>query len=885
MIRDDLRVLFGSPARALRRVPLLAASLTVFWPPLAYGAVHPPYASLLGIAGAVVLALWPFAILAPSDRPASRRRRSRKKRGDTGRPAARQPRPWPRALAVAGGLFLLGWSGLQLLPLPLSVLSTLSPAAGEIHASARAVLPSEEVGSDLATASLAPGRTRGALCGLAASLAVLAALATAVRRRREAVFVVAVIVLAAVFCSVYGLVQARIGSDEVWGHEKEHYRESVTGTYVNRNHFAALLALSLPLAMTMVLATRRRGALPDRSWRDALTAALSDRRTLSLRALWGTAVLVLGLGLFASQSRLGVSAAAVGGLFLIFFYLGRRSRRLYGIALAVLVAAVLFLVFWVGFVDVTGRFGKLASGEASEADRIAVWRATLAIIADHPLLGTGLGTFGDVFAAYRPATVSNPYDHAHNDYLNLASDLGLPGLAAAGALFAGAVAAAARGLAAKDRFRRDLAAGVLASLAVAATLSVADFNLQIPANGMALAALLGLAFSLDRLRRGWEREAGAEKSVRRRARFALALVALAGATLLFRESYRFRRAAVERPYVLYSLPFPEKADFEARLSVGSEEGRQREIERAVSGFEGVLEWTPDDGWSLGELAELQLRAGAGDGEARRLALAPAARAVRSEPTVAAHHARLGALLYSERDVDRADRAWALARRFGPSEPHILRLVGAYELRRYSEGAGRDRLERGLEAWRRAGAVLPERDLEELLEEAWAVFPDPTRVLAIVPRSERCLYVAYRFFRRKKHGLLALTVGRSLPAGSDAFQRELAELYLEAGDARGAARAWRDGIVLAADPFAHFEAAFEPARTAGALDEFYEVVAESEAPATREIHLAYFRALEAYRDGRLSECVRRLEAVPGGRDSEPLARLLDDARARIRDRGR
>ncbi len=67
--------------------------------------------------------------------------------------------------------------------------------------------------------------------------------------------------------------------------------------------------------------------------------------------------------------------------------------------------------------------------------RLAVWKGTLNLIKDHPLLGTGPETFAYSFLPYRPVELNQTaeweflYNKAHNEYLNIAATTGLLGLA------------------------------------------------------------------------------------------------------------------------------------------------------------------------------------------------------------------------------------------------------------------------------------------------------------------------------------------------------------------------------------------------------------------------------------------------------------------------
>ncbi|MGH7015973.1 MAG: O-antigen ligase family protein, partial [Caulobacteraceae bacterium] len=113
--------------------------------------------------------------------------------------------------------------------------------------------------------------------------------------------------------------------------------------------------------------------------------------------------------------------------------IGRRGARLV-LALAAigLVVAALF-----GFSPLAGRF---AAGFSREP-RLEAWPAIAALAQAHMPLGAGLGAFERVWREGEPFALLGPvyFNHAHNDFLELWLDAGVPGfclLAAFGAVLA-----------------------------------------------------------------------------------------------------------------------------------------------------------------------------------------------------------------------------------------------------------------------------------------------------------------------------------------------------------------------------------------------------------------------------------------------------------------
>jgi len=162
---------------------------------------------------------------------------------------------------------------------------------------------------------------------------------------------------------------------------------------------------------------------------------------------------------------------------------------------ALVVAGALAMTVWVAGDDLWSRYETLGSidKEPSFRFRLDASQRTLKIAADFPLLGTGFGTFGQAYAMYTPGTSYKALQRAHNDYAQVASEVGAIG---ALTLIWGLSLLVARGVWPALRRRgsefrwtvHGMGVGVLALLLH----TTIDFNLQIYGNGLLFALLAGL---------------------------------------------------------------------------------------------------------------------------------------------------------------------------------------------------------------------------------------------------------------------------------------------------------------------------------------------------------------------------------------------------------
>ncbi len=125
---------------------------------------------------------------------------------------------------------------------------------------------------------------------------------------------------------------------------------------------------------------------------------------------------------------------------------------------------------------------------------MSIWRDTLTLIHQHPLFGTGLGTFSVAYTSVQSAFLTLLVDHAHCDYLEVVSELGLPGgILVFGSIFWILARAVRRYRKTEDRFEAAVCLGCIGSIAAILVHSVADFNLYIPANALVFTVTLALA--------------------------------------------------------------------------------------------------------------------------------------------------------------------------------------------------------------------------------------------------------------------------------------------------------------------------------------------------------------------------------------------------------
>lgn len=436
---------------AALRVPVL---LALFAAPLAVGArLRPFYVPLLAVAFSVGIASWA--------------------RGHFARAHGRNvPKVPGRRLLLAMHALVV----FQLLPLPPALLRVLSPGSHGFHAR----LALEPLGSWLPLGHWRPVTVSppDTLRGLVFLAGMTLLYATAFREfheerwRRRLVWTV---IAAGVVLSVEGLVQSQSREPtRIWGIWRPVWDWAVFGPYTSKTHFAAYLAMSIPLALGLTAEALQ--ALRD-GWARRRWLALGRRA--GHQALWrASVVLALVVGLLAAQSRGGLMAFALSCLVLP---LALRRGWVAGLVLLPLFGVALY---WVGLTGIVQGFET----RGIRASRVEMWRDQWQLVSQYPLLGAGFNAFGVAYWEVQTLNRYHWYPAAHNEYYQALLDLGVAGAALTAGLLA--VLFRAAFAAARDS---PLRAGLLGGLLACCFANLVDFNWQVPANAAAFVALAGLA--------------------------------------------------------------------------------------------------------------------------------------------------------------------------------------------------------------------------------------------------------------------------------------------------------------------------------------------------------------------------------------------------------
>ncbi len=218
-----------------------------------------------------------------------------------------------------------------------------------------------------------------------------------------------VVVACAVIGLIIGLAQKSLGSLSGLYFYGDFGTNIASGTFANRNFFAAQLFTSIPFLAAI-----------------ATNMSHSRRMHPSLVLIFAfiyMALLVLGLGMIGSRG--GIVLAIISVLFSVFYVyrnpinVGMGQRWMFYAVLAFFA-----LIVQVGMVGIT----RLAETDPIQDYRGDIYGVTITTIKNYFPVGSGMGTFAPVYQQFEtPRVIVDRYvNHAHNDWLEIALEGGAP---------------------------------------------------------------------------------------------------------------------------------------------------------------------------------------------------------------------------------------------------------------------------------------------------------------------------------------------------------------------------------------------------------------------------------------------------------------------------
>ncbi|WP_057832370.1 O-antigen ligase family protein [Colwellia sp. TT2012] len=277
------------------------------------------------------------------------------------------------------------------------------------------------------------------------------------------------------------------------------YSTAAVGSFIYKNQLANYLALCLSIGIGVLisqLSLKGSSQQVRHKIRDIALVLLSSKMLIRL------SLIIMIIALILTRSRMGNSAfflaLAAISLFAFFFY-NRKPKYLRLLILSFFILDLILIGSIFGVEKVKQRL--LETSLASET-RDEVIRDSIPMILEYPVFGMGGGSFYSSFSQYQAEPYSGFYDHAHNDYIQFAAELGLPITLLLGAMVLYCLFISLKTIAKrKTPLYQGISFGCAVAIIHMLLHSTVDFSLQSPAIALLFISILSLSLISSNLKR------------------------------------------------------------------------------------------------------------------------------------------------------------------------------------------------------------------------------------------------------------------------------------------------------------------------------------------------------------------------------------------------
>ncbi len=325
---------------------------------------------------------------------------------------------------------------------------------------------------------------------LAASVALLSSTLFTTRRSRT-VFLWCLLIHCAAMAT-WGIIQRSTGSLDLLPGFTSPYRALPFGTFIYRNAGAAAVLPGIAAAIALLYSNRSsQGESPVNS---AYGSKLHWLKATDLTLITLASIVIIGIVVALSR---GAWIAALVSLVMVAILFGGRFRWYQLVAVLTLMAGTATIGVYQVTEMVSNRVDRFNIDDLTLDERWAHWKDGLATAIDHFPFGCGLGSYGYAALLHQSKPRNGWFREAHNQYLEIATEMGVVGIVA----MLGMVVFAGRAYwqlrrrpieRSGERERQSWGLFAVAVVLFAMVQNFGDFVIEIPANTLLYACFLGI---------------------------------------------------------------------------------------------------------------------------------------------------------------------------------------------------------------------------------------------------------------------------------------------------------------------------------------------------------------------------------------------------------
>jgi tetratricopeptide (TPR) repeat protein len=386
---------------------------------------------------------------------------------------------------------------LQLIPLPVGVVSIISPNTAALKTELLGDLPQTDNVLKSMLLSFYPNATKHDLRLILAVAGVFVVVLNVFRNPEQIKrLLMAVTVIGAVIAAI-ALTQNIFGNGKIYWLISSSHCKGYSGPFVNHSNYGQFMNLSIGAALGWLCVklneafAGKKAKLPD------VVNYLSTGPGKSLWLLVGMIGLCTAT-LFVSLTRGGVVSMLIAMTFTTLLFASKQSCRSYSWIMVIIALIAFTCVLYVSFDAVYDRLASLKDFDNAQGSRLQMLKDTLVAWTRFPITGTGLGTYSVVYPMFDRSTNASIAAHAENEYAQALAETGLIGLGLLIILGIIVLSSLGKNLHNSRQPVCSAAYGLCFGIMAILIHSLSDFGQHLPANAMLTAIFCALLLVLAR---------------------------------------------------------------------------------------------------------------------------------------------------------------------------------------------------------------------------------------------------------------------------------------------------------------------------------------------------------------------------------------------------
>ena len=394
------------------------------------------------------------------------------------------------------GLFLFV-AVLQLIPLPVQLVSIISPNTAALKTELLGTLPEADRLLKSMSLSFYPNATKHDLRLVLAVVAVFVVVLNVFRRPDQVKRLLMAIAVIGGIVAAITLAQNLFGNGKIYWFISSRHSKGYSGPFVNHSNYGQFMNLSIGAALGLFIVKLRETFAGEKVTPTAFFEHLDFR---SAKSLW-LLVAVMSLGattVFISLTRGGMVSMLIATSLTVGLIASQRSLKAHSWIMVVVVLISFTCILYVGFDAVYERLASLRDFDKAESGRLQILKDIAIAWTKFPILGTGLGTHSVVYPMFDRSTITALAAHAENEYAQVLEETGFVGLGLLIILGIIVLSSCVRNIRSTKQPICSAVYGLCFGILAILIHSLSDFGQHLPANAVLSAIFCALLLALAR---------------------------------------------------------------------------------------------------------------------------------------------------------------------------------------------------------------------------------------------------------------------------------------------------------------------------------------------------------------------------------------------------